>query len=186
MTEPRVSSNQKKHATGSPSTGEPVFILIGRLRSSHGVIGEISMLVDTDFPERLNKGKMVFVGKTYIPMTIEHTRLTNNGMLIKFVGVENSEEAKLLRNSSVYVKFDELPQLPEGTYYHHQLLGLKVLDSQSRLLGILTEILETGANDVYVVTSDEGVETLLPVVESVIVSVDLEKGEMRVNPPEWS
>jgi len=89
------------------------------------------------------------------------------------------------RNQYLYVRADELPPLPEGEYYHHQLLGLRVFDLQGNLLGVLSEILETGANDVYVVRDEGGSEILLPVIEGVILEVDLGARRLIVNPPEW-
>ena len=85
----------------------------------------------------------------------------------------------------VFVKISELPPLPEGEYYHHQLIDLKVVDLTGKELGTITEILETGANDVYLVTDAEGHEMLLPAIQDVIIRVDLEKHEMQVNPPDW-
>jgi len=85
----------------------------------------------------------------------------------------------------VFVRTDTLPNLPEGQYYHHQLIGLQIVTEQGSRLGKLVEILETGSNDVYVISGEEGQEILLPALEGVILAVDLEKKEMRVQPPEW-
>ena len=85
----------------------------------------------------------------------------------------------------MYIKAEALPELPEGEYYHHQLLGLKVINEAGLEVGSLTEIIETGANDVYVATSAEGKETLFPAIESVILWVDLGRNEMQVRLPDW-
>jgi 16S rRNA processing protein RimM len=85
----------------------------------------------------------------------------------------------------VYIKADALPELPEGEYYHHQLMGLKVIDEAGLEVGALTEIIETGANDVYVATSVEGKEILFPAIQSVILGVDLDRNEIRVRLPDW-
>jgi 16S rRNA processing protein RimM len=79
------------------------------------------------------------------------------------------------------VKTKDVPSLPEGQYYQHQLLGLKVLDEEGRELGSLTQILETGANDVYVVTDEAGKELLLPVIPPVILELKPEDGFIRVH-----
>jgi 16S rRNA processing protein RimM len=171
--------------TGSPKPGEPLFLVVGLLRRPHGVKGEILMDVLTDFPERLSKNKLVYVGEDHEPFRIEFLRPQDQALLVTFTGIEDADQAGLLRNKRVYVQADVLPELPEGTYYHHQLIGLVVVDNNGQSLGILTEILETGANDVYVVVSAGGTETLLPAIESVILEVDLERQEMRVNPPAW-
>jgi 16S rRNA processing protein RimM len=85
----------------------------------------------------------------------------------------------------VYVKVTDLPKLPDGEYYHHQLINLRVIDDKGQPLGVLTDILETGANDVYVVTTPAGQELLLPAIEGVIIQVDLEHQQIQVHPPDW-
>jgi 16S rRNA processing protein RimM len=171
--------------TGSPKPGEPLFLAVGFLRRPHGVKGEILMDVLTDFPERLSRNKLVYVGEEHEPFHIDHLRPQDQALLVTFTGIEDADQAGLLRNKRVYMQADSLPELPEGMYYHHQLIGLAIVDNNGQNLGILTEILETGANDVYVVVSSQGAETLLPAIESVILGVDLERREMRVTPPAW-
>ena len=86
-----------------------------------------------------------------------------------------------MRNELVYVRADDRPPLAEGEYYHHELIGLRVVDESGDILGILVQILDTRANDVYVVRPQAGPEILLPAIESVILDIDLEKGEIRVH-----
>ncbi|MHC1784455.1 MAG: ribosome maturation factor RimM [Anaerolineaceae bacterium] len=172
--------------TGSPSGGEPVFLAAGQLRRTHGLTGEMVMTILTDFPARLRKGKTVFVGEKYAEMHISGVRSQNKDLLVTFEGIENPDQANKLRNKVVYVKADSLPELPEGEYYHHQLIGLQIEDETGSPLGVLAEILETGANDVYVVKSSDGSELLLPAIEDVILEVDLAAGRMRAKLPIWS
>ncbi|MBE0696179.1 MAG: 16S rRNA processing protein RimM [Anaerolineaceae bacterium] len=172
-------------STGSPSEGGPVFLAIGFLRRPHGIKGEIVMDILTDFPERIRTGKKVYVGDEHEPLEIVSLRSHDRALLIRFAGFQTPEEVGRLRNQSVFSKAAELPQLPEGEYYHHQLLGLAVIDEQGKELGILEDILETGANDVYLVKSPAGKELLLPALEDVILDVNLERREMRVRPPDW-
>jgi len=179
------TNNIPAHTAGSPQPGEPVFLTVGFLHRPHGVQGEILMEVLTDFPERLRSGKLVYVGEDHRPIRITHKRSQNRGLLLTFAGIDTPEDAGTLRNQRVYIKADTLPELPEGEYYHHQLLGLKVIDEAGLEIGALTEIIETGANDVYVTTSVEGKEILFPALESVILGVDLERNEMRVRLPDW-
>jgi len=146
------------------------------------VQGELLMDVSTDFPERLRRGVQVFVGEDHRPMRITHRRVHQNALLISLEGVDTAEQAGELRNSFVYVRADDRPKLPEGEYYHHQIIGLRVVTETGRLLGVLTQILETGANDVYIVQPEQGPEILLPAIEAVIGEIDLERGEMRVHP----
>lgn len=171
--------------TGSPPLGEPVFLVIGLLKRSHGLKGDVIMDVYTDFPERLGIGKTVYIGDTYRPKIIQRIRPANKKILIGFEGYTNPESTADLRNQLVYVPASEMPVLPEGEYYHHQLMGLRVVNSSSQVLGVLDDILETGANDVYVVKSEDGSEILIPAVENFILEISLERGEIKVVPPEW-
>ncbi len=182
----RESDHRRQNIpTGSPGKDEPVFLAVGRLRHAHGVKGEISMDVLTDFPERLSNGKVVYMGDEHLPLTITSVRGKNQLLLLSFDGYGDCDLVNQFRNQLLYVCAENLPPLPEGEYYFHQLQGLNVVDEAGVRLGILDEILETGANDVYVVHSSDGKEILLPVIASVVLKVDLEKGEMVVHPPEW-
>jgi 16S rRNA processing protein RimM len=182
----RPDIEMDEHDTDSPSRGEPVFLVIGKFRHSHGIKGEIAMEVYTDFPERLHPKGMVYVGISHQALTIKTIRWKNKLMLLSFEGYPDLEEVNVFRNELVYTISNRLPSLPDGQYYHHQLLGMSVLDTSGILLGTLQEILQTGANDVYVVRPETGPEILLPAIDSVIEQVDLEKQVIIVNPPEWS
>lgn len=107
-------------------------------------------------------------------------------MLIAFDGFDTPETAGTLRNQNVYVRTDQIPALPEGEYYHHDLLGLKVMDMAGNFLGTLDEILETGANDVYVIKDDAGTEILIPAVPDFVLNINLETKVITVSPPQWS
>ena len=165
---------------GSP-VGEPEYLVIGFLRRPFGVSGEILMDLHTDFPERFRTGRKIYVGDEYKPMTLASVRPHGENMLIRLRGVNTPEMAGQYRNTWIFIKTKDAPPLPEGKYYQYQLLGLKVVDEADHPLGTLTEILETGANDVYVVTDEAGKETLLPAIPSVILDVQPEAGFIRVH-----
>lgn len=139
------------------------------------------MDVHTDFPERLKTGLRVHVGPEYHPMVIASLRPHASGLLVRMRGVKTPEQAGLYRNRWVFVPAGDRPPLPEGEYYHHQLVGLQVQSEQGIVLGTLAEILETGANDVYVVRRQDGRELLLPAIPEVVLGVDLPGGTMRVH-----
>jgi 16S rRNA processing protein RimM len=172
--------------TGSPLQDGPVFIAVGFLRRSHGIKGEIIMDVLTDFPERIRVNRQVFIGEKHEPFRIQSVRMHEPAMLVKFKGYDTPEDAARFRNLTVYVRVDQLPELPEDMYYHHQLLGLTVKDEAGNVFGQLSSILETGANDVYVVRKDDGTEVLFPAIEGVVLQVDLDQKEMIVRPQEWA
>jgi 16S rRNA processing protein RimM len=167
-------------ASGSPSNGGPEYLAVGYLRRPHGVHGEMVMDVYTDFPERLKPDTEVYIGDVHKRMWISGTRFHNEGLLIKFQDLETPEEAGRYRNQTVYVTAADRPLLPEGQYYHHELIGFAVVDEGGGPLGTLTEIMQTGANDVYVVRRTDGSELLLPVISSVILAVEADVGQIRV------
>lgn len=168
---------------GSDQVTEPAFVLIGKLQRTHGVRGEIVMRVMTDFPQRIRKGRKVFLGKEHHPMVIASVRSMNDLLLLAFEGILNKEDAQQLTNLAVFAAIKDLPVLPAGKYYHHQLIGLQVYE-RAELVGRITDVLETGANDVYVVLQSDGKELLLPAIKSVIVNINLEAKRMLVCIPE--
>jgi 16S rRNA processing protein RimM len=168
------------NAPGSPD-GEPVYLVVGFLRRAHGVRGEIIMDLHTDFPERLRSGRKLFVGNERKPITLSGVRPHAKGMLVKLKGVETPEDAVPFRNQWVYVRATDVPPLPEGKLYQHELFGFQVVDEDGQLLGELVEILETGANDVYVVRNEIGKEILLPAIPSVILETDPARRLIRVH-----
>ncbi len=174
-------SQDNQQPAGSPVEGEPLFLVVGKLRHSHGLHGEILMEVITDFPERIRHGKTLLIGESHQPMKVTGRRVHGGNLLLAFDGIETPEEAGGLRNQWVYVPANDRPPLEEGEYYHHQLIGLQVISEDGLELGKINSILETGANDVYMVRSESGKEVLLPAIQSVILTIDLEKGQMLVH-----
>ncbi len=172
-------------ANDSLQKGESLYLAVGIIRKPHGVQGEVLFKVLTDFPERIKKGKRVYLGEDYQPIVIASARTHHQGLLICFEGLDSLDAVESLRSNTVYVKSDELPALPAGEYYFHQLIGLPVVSRNGSQVGVLKEILETGANDVYLIESPGGKEILVPAIESVIVEVNLEQNVIVVDPPEW-
>jgi 16S rRNA processing protein RimM len=170
---------------GSEFVREPAFLVLGKLRRAHGIRGEIALEVFTRMPELLGVNRVVYVGDSYLPYRIENTRWKQELLILKFVGIDDRTAASQLTNLLIFTHTDQLPVLPAGDYYFHELIGLEVFDTDERYLGILTEILETGANDVYLVKDAEGGEVLIAAVEEHIVEIDLDAGKMIVSPIEW-
>lgn len=169
-----------KKNTGSPK-GEPLYLSVGFLRRPHGLHGEIIMDLHTDFPERMKSGRKLFVGDGHKPMTLTSVRPHQSGSLVKFKGIETPDDAGKFRNQWVFIKAKDAPPLPEGQIYQHELIGFKVVDEGDNPLGELVEILETGANDVYVVRDDSGKEILLPAIPSVILDLQPARRLIRVH-----
>ena len=177
---PRPASYKRPSSPGS-STDEPLYLAVGKLRRPHGVRGEMLMEVLTDFPERLRPGLTVYVGPRHLALRLRSVRPHGQALLVAFEGYDDRDRAGLLRNMLVTVPASETPPLPEGEFYYHQILGLRVVTDEGEPLGTVTEIMETGANDVFVVTSPEGGEILLPDTKEVVLAIDLENGTMTVH-----
>jgi 16S rRNA processing protein RimM len=162
--------------------GEPEFLAVGKLRKPHGLRGEMLMIVWTDFPERLQPGVKVFVGESHQPVHIKSLRARHQDSLIAFDEFDQRETVGQLRNQVIFVRTADLPPLPEDEIYLHQLLGLQVIrDEDDALLGTVAEILETGANNVLVIYREGKADILLPDIDSVVLNIDLEIGEIRVH-----
>jgi len=170
----------KKNLSGSP-TGEPLYLSVGFLRRPHGLQGEIIMDLHTDFPERMKSGRKLFIGEEYQPVTLASVRPHQSGLLVKFKNIETPEDAGKYRNQWVFIKTKDAPPLPDGKIYQYELIGFKVVDENDNPLGELVEILETGANDVYVVRDEAGKELLLPAIPSVILDLDADRGLLKVH-----
>ncbi|MEW6093743.1 MAG: ribosome maturation factor RimM [Chloroflexota bacterium] len=174
-------SGKKGRPAGSLKSGEPAFLAAGKVRRPHGVRGEVVVELYTDFPERLCPRTQVYLGEKHLPLTLRSARSHNEGLLLGFEGIDTPEAAGHYRNQVLYIAAKSLPDLAAGEHYFHQLIGLNVADEDGNLLGILTEIVETGANDVYVVTGADGKELLLPAIPSVVLDVDLPAKTMKVH-----
>ncbi len=185
MTDVRTHSPLKENKSGSPQSGGPVFLAIGKLQRTHGVKGEMVMDLMTDFPDRIKPGNQVFVGKNYREVTLINLRPNGSKLLVAFEGFTDCDQAAVLRNQLVYIKTEDANTLPDGEFYHHEVLGMEVLDESQNLVGKVTEIITTGANDVYVIKTEEGGEVLIPAIKSVILSVERERKQMIVRLPEW-
>ncbi|MGB4594794.1 MAG: ribosome maturation factor RimM [Anaerolineaceae bacterium] len=176
---PEITTN----SAGLVNSTEPAFVLVGILQKPHGVRGEIEMRILTDFPKRMRPGRKLYLGEQKTLIVLKAARPKMSVLLLSLEGFETPEEVKLLTNQEVFVAVRELPELPKGEYYHHQLIGLRVVQN-GEPFGELIEILETGANDVYVIKDQRGKERLLPVIPSVVRSIDIVKGIIEVEVPE--
>lgn len=159
------------------------YLIIGQIVGVHGVRGEVRVSIETDDPERFAILRRVYLGDERRRFRVQGTRLHKGQALVKLVGVNDRDAADTLRGQWVYVAMEDALPLAEGEYYQHQIMGLLVVTDAGEELGRVAEILETGANDVYVVRGRVG-ELLLPAVDEVVLSVDLEAGRMTVHVPE--
>jgi len=159
-------------------------IIIGKITSPHGIKGEVKVQPLTDYPERFYKTKSVWVDAKKNYLSIESVREQLELFLVKFQGIDERDEAEKLINSFLTIDADQVMDLPPGHFYRFQIIGLGVYDVQGAYLGELTDILETGANDVYVVKREEQKELLIPALKSIVREIDVEKKRMTVKLPE--
>ncbi len=164
----------------------PDQLIVGRVVAAHGMRGEFRMAVITNHPQHLPKIRTLYLGEARESFRVARLRVNPQGKeaVVKLTGLDNPEDASARRGELVWVALTEAPPLPAGEYYHYQLIGIDVLDQAGAFLGRLAEIIETGANEVYVVRGPAG-ELLLPVIDGVILSVDPAAGQMLVHPPEY-
>ena len=144
-----------------------------------GIKGKVKVQIETAFPQRFSPGERVFIdGK---PATIVDVSWHRDRPVLKLSSIDCAEDAGKLRGKSIEIRQDQLHTLPEDHYYHFQLIGLKVVTISGEFLGEIKEILTGESNDTYVVQSTEG-ELLIPAIEDVVRSVDLERGFMEIEP----
>jgi len=157
----------------------PEFIVVGKILAPWGIKGKFKVEVMTDFPERFAPHSRIYINRQ--PMTIDSTEWRKGKAVIKLNTVDSVEQAQKLGGQPVEIHHSQLYSLPEGQYYHFQLVGLEVWTTQGELLGNITEILPAESNDNYVVSGAKG-EILIPAIEDVVKSIDLNQGRMVIEP----
>lgn len=172
--------SQDQGSGGSKRRPEPDYLAIGRVVRPFGVRGELKVELLTDYPEQLGRLRTVYLGPQTEPWAVEGLRLHKGAALFKLSGCDDRTAAELLRGLVVQIPLLDAVPLEEGEYYEHQIVGMTVAEQDGTLLGKVTQIISTGANDVYVVVGPEG-ELLLPAIESAILEIDLDADRMVVN-----
>jgi 16S rRNA processing protein RimM len=159
----------------------PRQVKIGYIRRAVGLSGEVEVELLTDDKRRFRPGLSVRAGASV--RQVEAVRQGSGTVVLKFTGVNSRDLADDLRGKYLEIKAAEVAALPEGSYYHWQLLGLEVFDLAGVRLGEVTDILDNPGNDIYVVGQADG-QMLVPAVAEVVRSIDLAAGRMVVDLPE--
>ena len=159
------------------------MLRVGVITSAHGIKGEVKVFPTTDDAKRFKELKEVILdtGKEYIPMEIEHVKFFKNMVILKFKGYDNINEIEKYKSRDLLITRDQAVDLAPDEYFITDLIGLAVVSDQGVELGTLKDVLETGANDVYVVAMKDGKELMLPAIGDCILNVDLEQGRMEVH-----
>lgn len=167
---------------GRPSDIAPGYIAIGQITSVHGVRGEVKVTLYTDFPERFLQKPVVYLGPDALPVRVLGARPHQDAMLVRFEGYADRTAADTLRGLWVQIPETDVAPLEEGEQYVFKLIGLRVRTTDGRSLGTISEVLATGANEVFVVQSEDGTEFLIPYISDVIAEEHMDLGEIVVHP----
>lgn len=154
-------------------------VVVGKVTRAHGLKGEVLVLVISDNPDRFAPDASVFL-EDGRELRIHASRSNGGRLLVTFEGVADRNAADLLRGSTLVVPQSLLPDLPEGEYWPHQLIGLEVVTESGRSLGAIADVIGNPANDLWAAVDGEGVETLIPAIREFVVQVDLEAGRVLV------
>jgi 16S rRNA processing protein RimM len=154
-------------------------VVVGRITRAHGVRGEVAVQVISEVPGRFRAGAIVWT-QDGRPLTVSASRSHGDRMLVWFEGVEAREQAEALRGALLVVPESASPDLPEGSWWDHQILGCEVETDTGRALGSVRDVIHTGANDVWSAVDEAGTETLIPVIADVLVEVDAHAGRIVV------
>jgi len=155
---------------------------VGVISSTHGVRGEVKVFPTTDDVKRFKKLKEVILdtGKEDIILTIEGVKFFKQFAILKFKDYNNINDIEKYKGKSLYVERANAVRLQKDEYFIADLMGCKVVDEDEKPLGVLKDVLETGANDVYIVTSPEGKELLFPAIKECVLKVDVENEFIQV------
>jgi len=148
----------------------------------HGLRGELKCRIVTDFPERrFKRGSALLIDS--VAHIVRSARIQGQTVLLRLADIPDRTAAETFRGKEVTIRREDAVKLPEGQFYWHQVIGLAVIDAAtSEEFGRVTDIIETGANDVYVVHPPTGKEILVPAIKDVIVSIDPSEGRMLIRP----
>ena len=161
------------------------MIKIGQIAAPQAVRGEVRVLPLTDFPERFKSLKVARLDDG-TSLQVESVRYHQQFVLVKFVGLDNRNLVEHLRNKLIEIERKDLMPLPEGHYHVFDIIGLSVYNEQDEFLGKISDILQTGSNDVYMVEQQDKQPLLIPGLKSVVLKIDIPGGKMVVKlQEEW-
>ncbi len=158
------------------------YLEAGKIVTTHGIRGEVKIMPYTDTPELLCEFERLFLGKNKDEVYIERSRTAKNMVIAKLEGINTVEDAEKLRSKILFMHRDDL-ELDENTFFIQDLIGMEVKDADSGFVyGKITDVLQNGANDVYVIKGDR--EYLVPAIPDVVISTDVESDLMIIRPLE--
>lgn len=157
------------------------FLQVGVISSTHGIRGEVKVFPTTDDPARFKKLKKVLLdtGKEHLEFEVQSVKFFKQFVIVKFKGVDNINDIERYKGKSLLVPRENAVPLKKDEYYIADLIGMEVFTEEGRF-GVLKDVMETGANEVYIVDSDEHGEVLIPAIRQCILDVDVEEQRMKI------
>jgi 16S rRNA processing protein RimM len=174
--------------TPGPAAGDDlaqVKLTVAIIERSHGVRGELQASITTDTPDRLTTYKALYVGDETNPRRVVSSRFHQNRLLVKLQGIDTPEAVKALHGTPLRILGSQAAPLAEGEHFIFQLIDNEVVDEQGTVIGRLVDILETGANEVYVIKRPSGPDLLLPNIPSVVLAIDTVAKRITVHPDDF-
>jgi len=161
------------------------FMNVGKIVNTHGIRGELKIMPTTDFPEvRFAKNAELYLfmpdGQSVLAK-VEAARPHKNMYIVRFKEFGNINEVEKFKGGMAKVSKEDLAELEENEYYFHQIIGCSVVTEEGDTLGKITDILTPGANDVWVVKTSTGKEVLIPVIDDVVLDVDIEQQQVKIH-----
>lgn len=159
------------------------YLRVGVISSTHGIKGEVKVFPTTDDVNRFKELKKVFLdtGKELLTMEIEGVKFFKQMAILKFKGIDDINEVEKYRGKDLLVDRENAVKLEEGEYFIFDLINSEVITDEGEKLGHLAEIISTGANDVYVVKTEDQKELLIPSIKECILDVDVQQKKITVH-----
>ena len=159
------------------------MLQVGVITQTHGVRGEVKVFPTTDDVNRFKKLKQVILdtGKGTMPLEIQSVKFFKQFVILKFKSIDNINDIEKYKRCSLYVTREHAVPLEEDEYFIADMIGMEVCTEDGNIFGTLKDVIETGANDVYVIENEEHGEVLVPAIKECIRSVDIEKGQMMIH-----
>ena len=156
---------------------------VGKITNTHGLRGEVKVVPWMDAPEDFERLERVYLRtrKEDIPLTVKSVRYQKNNLIVKFAEYDDINDIEQYKNCVLCAERSELGELPEGAYYIVDLIGLAVFTEDGERVGEISDVFNTGANDIYEVKRDGKKPLLLPVIDEVVKEVDINNGKVIVN-----
>lgn len=158
------------------------FFQVGIVTATHGLKGEVKVFPTTDDVKRFKRLREVILdtGKERIGLEVESVKFFKQFAIVKFKGIDDISAVEKYRKASILVTRENAVRLKKDEYFIADLLGLKVRDESDAEIGVLRDVMETGANDVYVIDLTDGRELLLPAIKQCVLEVDVEEGFIKI------